>query len=173
MMQMLEEGGVEVVTDDVRQADADNPRGYYEFEKVKNIRQDASWLPDARGKAVKIVSQLLYNLPGNEKYRILFMERDLEEILDSQEKMLARSGRPGLPREEMRRSFALHLERLHEWLHRQPHFEVLRVSYNDLVARPAEETHRVQDFLGGKPDAQAMAATVDPSLYRNRGEKHR
>ncbi len=92
MMQMLEGGGVEVVTDGVRPADTDNPKGYYEFEKVKTIRRDASWLPATRGKAFKMVSQLLYDLPSGESYRIVFMERDLEETLLSQEKMLTRLG---------------------------------------------------------------------------------
>src|SRR5713101_3371282 len=102
MMQMLENGGVEIVTDNIRAADTDNPRGYYEFEKVKKIKQDASWLPATRGKAFKMVSQLLYDLPTSEQYRIIFMERDLEEVLLSQEKMLQRLGRNAAPREEMK-----------------------------------------------------------------------
>src|SRR5580692_5957036 len=90
MMQMLDNGGVAVVTDNIRAADTDNPRGYYEFEKVKKIKQDASWLPATRGQAFKMVSQLLYDLPAGERYRIIFMERDLDEMLLSQEKMLQR-----------------------------------------------------------------------------------
>src|SRR5713101_4497721 len=92
MMQMLENGGVEVMTDNTRTADTDNPRGYYEFEKVKKIKQDSSWLPLTRGKAFKMVSQLLYDLPPGERYRIIFMGRDLDEVLLSQEKMLERLG---------------------------------------------------------------------------------
>src|SRR5947207_8783375 len=119
MMQMLAAGGVEVVTDHVRTADTDNPRGYYEFERVKRIKQDASWLPETRGKAVKMVSQLLYDLPPAERYRILFMERDLDEMLLSQEKMLQRLNRPAAPREKIKQAYTLHLERLHEWLQQQ------------------------------------------------------
>src|SRR5262245_48410061 len=121
MMQMLDSGGVEVVTDHVRTADTDNPRGYYEFEQVKKVKQDASWLPATRGKAFKMVSQLLYDLPASERYRVIFMERDLDEMLASQEKMLTRLGRTAAPREEMKRSFTLHLRRLYEWLGRQSH----------------------------------------------------
>jgi len=168
MMQMLANGGVAVVTDHLRAADADNPRGYYEFQKAKKIREDASWIADMRGKAFKMVSQLLYDLPPGERYRIIFMERDMDEILASQEKMLARLGRTSTPREEMGRSFTLHLERLHEWLRRQPHIEVLHVSYGDLIERPQQEAQRLREFLGGKPDAEAMAGTVDPSLHRNK-----
>src|ERR1700676_4693559 len=119
MMQMLENGGVAVVTDGIRSADTDNPRGYYEFEPVKTIRRDASWLPAMRGKALKIVSPLLYDLPPSETYRIVFMERDLEETLLSQERMLTRLGRTAAPREQMKRAYVLHLERLREWPARQ------------------------------------------------------
>src|SRR5262249_24135332 len=108
MMQMLDNGGVPVVTDNIRTADTDNPRGYYEFERVKKIKQEAAWLPETRGKAVKMVPQLLYDLPPTERYRIIFMERDLDEVLTSQEKMLERLGRPAAPRERMKRSFLMH-----------------------------------------------------------------
>ena len=168
MMQMLDNGGVAVVTDHVRTADPDNPKGYYEFEPVKKIKRDASWLPATRGKAFKMVSQLLYDLPPGEAYRIIFMERDLDEVLLSQEKMLRRLGRQAAPRADMRRAYGLHLERLHDWLPRQANMAVLRVSYNDLVERPRDQAERVKDFLGGTPDVEGMVHTVDPTLYRNR-----
>src|SRR5437016_13029186 len=112
MMQMLDNGGVEVVTDNIRTADTDNPRGYYEFEQVKKIKQDASWLPQTRGKAFKMVSQLLYDLPATERYRVVFMEGDLDEVIASQEKMLTRLGKPAAPRDQIKRAFTLHLNRL-------------------------------------------------------------
>jgi hypothetical protein len=169
MMQMLDNGGVEVLTDRVRTADADNPRGYYEFEKAKKAKQDTSWIPQARDKAVKMVSQLLYHLPAGECYKVIFMERDLEEVLDSQEKMLQRLGQPAAaPRDAMRRSFTLHLDRLREWLLGQHHMEVLRVSYNELVSQPEGSARRVAEFLGGCADVEGMIRTVDASLYRNR-----
>ena|SRR5579864_8475749 len=168
MMQMLDHGGVEVVTDNNRTADTDNPRGYYEFERAKKIKNDVSWMPEARGKAIKLVSQLLYELPASERYLVIFMERDLNEILDSQEKMLARLNRPAAPRDEIKTAFAVHLERLREWLTRQGNIEFLYVNYNDLIARPAEQASRVNMFLGAKANAEEMAKAVDPSLYRNR-----
>jgi hypothetical protein len=168
MMQMLERGGVEVVTDSVRTADADNPRGYYEFEPVKAIKRDASWLPGLRGKAFKMVSQLLYDLPSSEWYRVVFMERDLEETLLSQEKMLTRLGRAAAPRDKIMQAYMLHLERLHAWLPLQGNMSVLRVDYNKLVERPRDQAARVGEFLGGGPDVERMANTVDRSLYRNR-----
>jgi hypothetical protein len=168
MMQMLYAGGVEVMTDEVRTADTDNPRGYFELEKVKKIKEESSWLPQARGKVFKMVSQLLYDLPRAERYKIIFMERDLDEMLLSQDKMLQRLGRPSAPRDQIRRSFLLHLEKLHAWLSGQPNMRVLRVSYNDLVERSENEAVRVRELLDFPVDVQKMAAAVDPSLYRNR-----
>ena len=168
MCQMLDNGGIEVITDCIRTPDADNPRGYFELEKVKKIKQDASWLPETRGKAFKMVSQLLYDLPATERYRVIFMQRDMDEMLISQEKMLARLGRPAAPRDLIRSSFIAHLERLHKMLDERPYIAVLRVDYHDLVARPAEMAEVVKEFLRGRGDVDRMAASVDPSLYRNR-----
>jgi hypothetical protein len=172
MMQMLDNGGVEVVTDNIRTADTDNPKGYYEYELVKKIKQDISWLPATRGKAFKMVSQLLYDLPATEVYRIIFMERDMDEMLLSQEKMLQRLGRPTAPRENMKHNYAIHLERLFEWLPRQRHLTILRVCYNDLVAHPRKHAERVSAFLAHTADIEGMVSTVDPSLYRNRNHGH-
>ena len=168
MMQMLDNGGVAVVTDGIRTADTDNPKGYYEFERVKGIKRDASWLPETRGKAFKMISQLLYDLPSSERYRILFMERDFDEMLASQEKMLERLGKPAAPRDEIERAYTMHLNRLHEWLARQANIELLRISYNQLLAEPLEHAQRVRRFLGGDVDIERMVSTVDPALYRNR-----
>src|SRR5262249_47355570 len=168
MMQLLDAGGVQGVTDNLRTADTDNPRGYYEFEKVKQVKRDASWLPDIRGKAVKMVSQLLFDLPPTERYRVVFMERDFTEMLDSQERMLQRLGRPAIPRETIIPASTSHLERVHQRLQRQPHFAALRVRYKALVERPETEVARVNEFLGGRLDVCRAVGAVDPSLYRNR-----
>ncbi len=172
MMQMLDRGGVPVVTDVIREADVDNPRGYYEFERVKKIKDDAAWIPEARGKAVKMVSQLLYDLPSSENYLVIFMERDLDEVLLSQEKMLERLNRSSAPREQIKPAFVRHLNQLRIWLAAQRHIALLDVRYNDLVAHPEQQAARVSAFLGGRADVQAMAAAVDPALYRNRKTSH-
>jgi Sulfotransferase domain len=168
MMQMLAAGGIEIVTDAIRAADTDNPRGYLEFERVKKIKQDASWMPDARDKAIKMVSQLLRELPPGERYRVIFMDRDLDEVLASQEKMLERLGRPAAPRDRMKAAFQVHLEELDRWLAGQPYIAVLRVSYNELLEDPVAQAKRVCQFLERILDLDAMVAAVDPSLYRNR-----
>ena len=168
MMQMLVNGGLEGVTDNIRTADTDNPRGYYEFERVKKIKEDTSWLPQVRGKVVKMVSQLLYDLPAIERYRIIFMERDLDEMLVSQEKMLERLGRKAAPREEIKRAFTVHLKRLYQWLDQQKNMDVLRISYNTLLQHPEEQARLVREFLNDGVDLERMVSTVDHGLYRNR-----
>ena len=168
MMQMLDQGGLPVVTDNIRTADTDNPRGYYEYEQVKKIKQDTSWLPATRGKVFKMISQLLYDIPQTERYRVIFMERDMDEMLRSQDKMLERLGRKGAPPDQIKKSYLLHLEKLRDWLRQQKNIEVLYVSYNDLVQRAGEQAERVSEFLGGKGNVEHMVRAVDPSLYRNR-----
>lgn len=168
MMQMLHQGGIPAVTDEIRTADADNPRGYFEFERVKKTKDDATWLPEARGKVVKMVSSLLYDLPATEQYRIVFMSRDIDEILESQEKMLARLSRTAAPRVQMKQSFNIHLDRLFKWLPAQHHIRLLEVSYNDLLGNSESEILRVAKFLDHAPSISQMLAAVDPGLYRNR-----
>ena len=168
MMQMLAAGGMEVVSDHQRRPDVDNPRGYWELEQVKRIQRDTSWIPQTRGKAFKMISQLLYQLPSTESYRIIFMQRDLDEVLASQEKMLARRNRPVAPQGEMRASFQLHLKRLFDWLEQQPNMQLCCVSYNALLDDPTVEAHRISEFLDGQVTADTMTHVVDLSLYRNR-----
>ncbi|MBM3999613.1 MAG: sulfotransferase domain-containing protein [Planctomycetes bacterium] len=168
MMQMLASGGMDVVTDAIRAADSDNPRGYLEYERVKKTKEDPSWIPESRGKVVKMVSSLLYDLPDSERCRVVFMRREIDEVLESQEKMLRRLGRPSAPADAMRRSFAIHLERLFRWLPTQPRLSVLVVNYNRLIADPRPEIERVVAFLDGRPDPAGMLTAIDPTLYRNR-----
>jgi hypothetical protein len=169
MMQMLHSGGVEVVTDHVREADVDNPRGYFEFERAKQIQKDASWLPATRGKAFKMVSQLLYQLPPTERYRIIFMRRNLEEVLVSQEKMLRRRNAPAAPRDRMTAAFTVHLDSLFQWLGERTNMDVLTVNYNDLLADPRRHSEQLSQFLDGCPAVEAMLGAIDAGLYRNRG----
>jgi hypothetical protein len=168
MMQMLARGGIPLLTDKIRTPDSDNPHGYFEFERVKKTKEYASWLPDARGKAVKMVSFLLDILPETEFFRVIFMERRLDEILESQEKMLRRLNRPVTPRERMKAAFTLHLDRSASWLPLQPHVALLNVSYNRLMNAPDVEIRRVAEFLDGVPRPERMLEAIYPSLYRNR-----
>lgn len=168
MMQMLQSGGMEAVTDELRVADENNPRGYLEFEKVKKLKQDTSWLPTVRGKALKLISQLLMDLPGTETYRVLWMERDLDEVLASQAKMISRLGTQGPSSTSLKQAFERHLAQVDVWLAKQPSIQTLRVAYANVISTPATEAERINAFLGGKLDAAAMCAAVDPALYRER-----
>lgn len=170
MMRMLEAGGLPVLTDGVRPPDEDNPHGYYEFEPVKQLAQDQSWVPGARGRAVKMVSALLPELPSQYLYRVVFMEREIQEVLSSQGAMLGRQGKVDDPRPSSERAAAFegHVRSLMGWMDRQANFSLLRVSYNHVLAAPRDEAARVNRFLGGDLDVAAMAAVVEPSLYRQR-----
>jgi hypothetical protein len=170
LTQMLHAGGIEVVCDSLRAADVDNPRGYFELEKVKQIATDASWLPEARGKAFKMVSLLLYHLPALERYRIIFVKRNMDEVLASQEKMLRRRNWPAAPRKQIMEAYAVHLENLFQWLLERPNMEVLVVSYNDILDDPRAHARKISRFLNGRPAVEAMVQAVDPSLYRNRSK---
>ena len=172
MMQMLAAGGMPVLTDGERTPDPDNPRGYLELERVKQLKSDTSWLAGAGGHAVKIIHLLLQDLPTSYEYDVLFMERDINEVLRSQSAMLARSGRPGasLPPERLAAVYQSQLATVRQWLAERPCFRVHPVRYAELVAAPAESADAIRKFLraGATLDSAAMAAAVDPSLYRNR-----
>lgn len=170
MMRMLEAGGVPVIQDHVRTADVDNPNGYYEFEPAKKTKEDPSWLEDAPGRVVKMVYQLLYDLPADREYRVLFMRREMDEVLASQRKMLQRLGKPtdGVSDEMMAAMFRKQLAKFEEWIAAQPNFKVLEIGYNQLVDDSDELVASINDFLGGDLDVEAMREVVDPSLYRNR-----
>jgi hypothetical protein len=118
-----------------------------------------------------MISQLLYDLPSSEKYRIVFMQRDLDEVLASQEKMLARLGQTAAPRDAMKRSYQSHLVRLSDWLRGQAHFKTLYVRYSNVVRQPLEEARRVAEFLERDLNLDAMAEAVDPTLYRNQSDR--
>jgi hypothetical protein len=170
MMQMLEAGGMEIVTDNIRKPDEDNPRGYYEYERVKKIKEDKSWLNECRGKAVKMVSMLLYDLPLDRKYKIIFMKRDMEEMLASQRVMLERLGQKGgdVSDEEMGKKFEKHLCQVEEWIARQENIDVLYVKYNDVLNDSQKYAEIVSKFLGKSLDVEKMANVIEKSLYRQR-----
>jgi hypothetical protein len=170
MMKMLGAGGIPVMIDNERVADEDNPNGYFEFEQVKKIKSDISWLDDARGKVVKMVYLLLYDLPAEYRYRVVFMRRNLNEVLASQKKMLARQNKATdmVDDATMLRLFQRDLAKVEKWLAERPNFEVLYVDYNQMLSEPANVVGSINEFLDGQLDLDAMAVVVDPTLYRNR-----
>ena len=171
MMKMLEAGGLPPLTDNLRTADEDNPKGYYEFERVKQLpKGDVAWLPDAQGKVVKVIAALLPSLPGGYQYRVIFMQRAMPEVLASQRQMLIRRGEDPdkIPDDVIAKLFEKHLKQVNDWVSQQPNVERLDVNYNEMLKNPQPFIQPINAFLGGQLDARRMAAVVDPSLHRQR-----
>jgi len=170
MMRMLAEGGLPILTDELRRADDDNPNGYLELEVVRQLKQgNFAWLKEANGKVVKVISALLEYLPKDYQYKVIFMERDPRETLVSQKKMLDHRGQISkLSDDEMEQQFYTHLAAMKPWLVRQPNMEVLYVNYNVLMAEPIPFCEKVTEFLGLPLNRAQMLAVPDNQLYRNR-----
>jgi LPS sulfotransferase NodH len=170
MMSMLVAGGLSALKDDVRAADEDNPRGYYELEAVKRLKDDPTWVAGAVGRVVKVVHVHVRNLPvAGLAYRVVLMKRDLGEVLRSQKKMLARRGQPGgnLTDERIAALYAKQLADLESWMATQPAFSFLVADYNRLLKDPRPVVAEINRFLGGGLDESAMLAQIDPGLYRS------
>ena len=174
LMGMLAAGGLKTVVDGIREADDDNPKGYHELEQVKELDKggDTSWLDDARGKCLKVISFLLQHLPSTHHYKIVFVRRNLQEVLASQRTMLERRGESGgdASDEEMATMFAAHLTKMERQLAARPNCEVLYVDHRATLDTPREVATQVNRFLGDRLDVEKMTAVVDPQLYRNRSQ---
>jgi hypothetical protein len=167
MMQMLAAGGLEVLTDDVHQPDDDNPLGYFEYEPVNRLQEDASWMSQVRGKAVKVVSPLLPELPPGLSYKVLFMRRATQEVLISQAKLA--KGR--LPNEDrLPAVMARHLAEMGSWIEQAAHVDSMYIEYGDAVHDPMGTAKKVVKFLDMPLDIAGMVAAVVPRLYRNRSD---
>ncbi|MBE0411120.1 MAG: sulfotransferase family protein [Anaerolineales bacterium] len=173
MMKMLEAGGMELLIDNIRKPDKDNPKGYYEFERVKQLdKGDIEWLADAQGKVVKIIATLLPYLPDIFEYRILFMRRKMTEILASQRKMLLHRGTDpdNITDEQMSQVFEKHIRKVEEWLSARSNILRLDVDYNKLLVNPFPVIDQVNQFLSKELDFEQMLEIIDPNLYRQRSQ---
>lgn len=171
MMKILEAGGLPIMTDSIRSADEDNPKGYYEFERVKQLpKGDKEWLNDAKGKVVKVISALLQHLPTDYDYKVVFMQRNIEEVLASQRKMLVRRGQAAdnTNDDKMSALFQKHLQKIENWLNEQANFSVLYVNYNEVLAEPLQQIEQLNYFFDDSLNQKKMLAVVEPTLYRNR-----
>ncbi|HTS78566.1 MAG TPA: tetratricopeptide repeat protein, partial [Bryobacteraceae bacterium] len=171
VMQMLAAGGMPVLSDAGRESDEDNPRGYLELQRVKNLWKDSAWLSEARGCAVKIVAPLLKALPDGLACRAILCERDLDEVLDSQERMLARRSEPAVGperRQRLKQEYARTLDHVIRMLAHRPQTALLRIEHRCAISSPSVVAQSVNRFLGGNLDVTKMSAAIDPALYRNR-----
>jgi len=170
-MQMLEAGGLAVATDGIRKPGEDNPKGYYEYERVKELDKglDQSWLREFRGKTIKIISFLLKDLPDTNNYKVVFMRRNIQEVLASQAKMLVnRSEANEASDEKMLELYKDHLWKVDYMMKHRPCFELLNVDYKDVVENPRQQAQRIGAFLGDHVEVEKMVTAVDEKLYRNR-----
>lgn len=173
MMKMLEAGGLLPLTDHLRTADADNPRGYYEFERVKQLPQgDVAWLAEAHGKVVKVIAALLTHLPDTYRYRVILMRRAMSEILASQRQMLIRRGEnpDKFSDEEIGRLFEKHLEKVNAWIAKQPNITCIEVNYNEMLQDSATQLARIDQFFDHTLDVKKMQQVIDHRLHRQRAE---
>jgi len=170
MMQMLVAGGMSVLSDGERGADTDNPRGYLEWERIKQLPKDPSCIAEGEGKVVKVISRLLLSLPASHEYRIIFMQRPLPEVLTSQDEMLRRRGtyKEGTDPALISAAFEKHLNEVYKWLDGKPYVRSVRIPYHDVLSQPEEIGQQLEKFLGIPLNKEAMAQQVDASLYRNR-----
>jgi sulfotransferase family protein len=170
MMQMMAAGGMPVLTDGLRSADANNPRGYFELESVKFLSRNQDVMAQADGKVVKVISFLLPSLPRQFEYRVIFMCRPLEEVVSSQNRMLERLGKevPATQTAAVVTAFEEHLKKIRAWLSQQPYIAVLYVDYPAVLDAPEEQTHRICAFLGRDLDAAAMIGQIEHSLHREK-----
>jgi hypothetical protein len=168
MMQMLAAGGLPVLSDGFRTADVDNPRGYYEFEAVKRTKQDSSWLQGSEGKVVKMVHALLTDWPNDRPYRVIMMRRKIEIVVKSQAAMLERLGEEGadLKPDKLARMYEHQLEQVKDYMGRQSCFGFIEVWYGAIIEYTRSQIERIDKFLSGELDVEAMVAAVDPSLRR-------
>ncbi|MBS3817534.1 MAG: sulfotransferase family protein [Candidatus Thermoplasmatota archaeon] len=173
MMEMLDKGGVEALTDEVRTPDKDNPKGYYEYERVKDLPEDTDWLEKAEGKSVKVLGELIKHIPQGYRYKVIFMERHLDEIVESQEKMLIRKGkdRDDVSKDDLKDTLKDYRAILKEQISSHPNMEVLYVSYNDIMSHPEPVIESVSAFFAGELDKESMMSVIDEELYRNRAEE--
>ncbi len=167
LMRMLAAGGMPLLTDEHRPADADNPHGYFEYAPVKRLHEDASWLPEARGKAVKVISFLLPHLPPDADYRLIYLRRAISEVVASQRVMLERQGID--PGDDPHTAALLdkHVRHMEVWIPAQGHFACLMLEHRAVIENPQHGAAAISDFLGHGLDIAAMAAAVDPALHRH------
>jgi hypothetical protein len=170
MMQMLVAGGMTPLADGERAADADNPRGYLEWERIKTLPTDPGCIAEGEGKVVKVISRLLLSLPPGNDYRVIFMQRPLTEVLASQDQMMRRRGtfKDGADPAVMAAAFEKHLREVYAWLDGKPYVKSVRVNYHDALKKPEQISRNLAEFLEISLNIAAMTQQVDASLYRNR-----
>jgi hypothetical protein len=169
MMQVLQAGGVSVVSDEFRPADDSNIAGYHEDQRVMRLHLDNSWIPSIKGRAVKIVAPLIRHLPlaPDLNYGVILMLRDIREILRSQQDMLTRLGHTtdGLAAEQIAAAWNEQIKSLRRLLAAR-NIPVLPLEYRHCLLDPHGTAEAVRRFIGAPLDTKAMAQVIQPALAR-------
>lgn len=160
------DGGVEVLTDGNRKSDDSNPKGYFEYDPVMSIHKDNTWLDKAQNKTVKVVAPLLKFLDPKYRYKVIFMNRDLTEVVKSQQKMIGKN--PDVLPVSLFDAYHKHLNQVETWKDSEPSVELIYVDYKDVLFNTPEVLEKVTSFIGVDLDTKEMAKCVDPALYRNK-----
>lgn len=169
MMQMLQAGGMTLIMDEKRSADTHNPKGYFEYERVKSLDADNTWLNISHGKCIKILFHLLKFMPHQFTYKIIFMQRDLDEVIESQDKILKEQYAIGLDKDKsIKKIFENELSAIEKWLINQKNVSLLNIQYKDIIENALQEVIRIETFLDIPLNKYQMIKMVDPSLYRNK-----
>ena len=171
MMKMLDASALSIMSDNERAADEDNPKGYFEYARVKDLKDEAdkSWVREARGQVLKVISHLLETLPDENFYRVILVRRDFDEIIASQNKMLERRGEENQVADStVKEAYIRHLVDIRYMVRRRPNFEMIEVQFMQAMEAPRIFATDVNKFLGGNLDVESMMAVVDLELYRNR-----
>ena len=167
MMQILKNIPLEIITDNHRKSDVNNPEGYYEFEAVKGILKNNQFLKDCQGKGIKIVAPLVQFIDLKLNYKVIFMRRHMEEILLSQEKMLGKD--QSSERAKFKAIYELHLKKTIEFL-KLNKIPFIEIEYRNLVNTTEEEIEKILQFLEMNGDKQLLIKQVNDKHYRNRSE---
>lgn len=170
MMQILNALNVQLYTDNHRPADKSNPRGYYEHQDVKKLENDSTWLKYVKGKAVKIISPLLIHLPKNFQYKIIFMLRDINEIIHSQNKMLNNSAKNEEPTNPqiLKTIFDKNILQIKKWQKENPNAKILYLNYVDFLNKAEDEVKKIQPFLNLEITPVNLSHIISRDLYRSR-----
>jgi len=173
MMQMLEKGGMDILTDGHRKPDENNTRGYFEVEKVKTLQKDNSWLNEAEGKAVKIIVQLLPFVSPDFDYSVIYMIRPVEEILRSQTRIISNlyKEKKTLAPEILEKTFAKQVRRVQQWMEAHPRIQTLYIFYPEVLHHPLNQARTIQQFLGLELDVKSMASAVDASMWHQKSNE--
>jgi hypothetical protein len=173
LMQILKAGSIPIAFDDIRTADEFNPKGYYELlggKIINKLIEKTFPIEKYKGKFIKITSYGLKFLP-KARYKIIYSERDFEEILDSIERMMRKKDEN---RAESKKNLIKLNNTIKKEIQEKKEIEILFVNYNNILKNPKNNIKKILDFLNlSYKYLDKMIKAVDVSLYQPRKYKNK